>query len=365
MVRALASRLKLRLRKYPSPSSFSSWVAASVSRTPAAGHRRSGRHGGWEWKRRRLGFGIAGWQAEVCGGSGAGTGGASGTRWLNDGGIAGGGSGGGGSGGTGGATFTCPILTGVGNCSPPADIRCPYPKLSQTGCIDANPFSDPKVAIKMASSVVPYEVNSPLWSDNALKSRGFKLPAGGKIHVKDCAKNPDECKVNDINTGVCCAPTADDGKWVFPAGTVMVKNFMFADTSRPSGYKLVETRLFVRTGKVQLEGVNTEWVGYGYRWDDAQTDATLVGTLGTNDDGSDTGVSAMFNVKPTMGGATQAITWNYPSRLDCITCHTSITPSTMPTSGYTIGPETAQMNRIVAGDTMNQIDKLTALGSCA
>jgi hypothetical protein len=168
--------------------------------------------------------------------------------------------------------------------------------------------------------------------------------------------------VNDLNTGMCCAPTADDGKWVFPAGTVMVKNFMFADMSQPSKYKLVETRLFIRLDKPQLlEGVSTEWIGYGYKWDDNQTDATLVGTLGTNDDGSDTNVTAMFNVK-TMAGATQPITWNYPSRLDCITCHTSITPSTMPTSGYTIGPETAQMNRTVAGDTMNQIDKLALLG---
>jgi hypothetical protein len=63
-----------------------------------------------------------------------------------------------------------------------------------------------------------------------------------------------------------------------------------------------------------------------------------------------------------MGAAAQSITWNYPSRLDCITCHTSITPATTPVSGYTIGPETAQMNRVATGDTMNQIDKFAALG---
>ena len=291
-------------------------------------------------------------------GGGAGTSGASGTTAPNDGGVDGGGTAGAGTAGS----FECPTLSAPGTCAPPTDIRCPYKMLSQTGCIDPTPFSDPKIPIKMASTVVPYEVNSPLWSDKALKTRGMRLPTGGKIHVKDCAKNPDECKVNDIN-GQCCAPTADDGKWVFPAGTVMVKNFMFQDTSRPSKYKLVETRLFVRLDKPQLlEGVSTEWIGYSYRWDDNQTDATIVGTLGTNDDGSDTNVSAMFNVKPPMmGGATQ-ITWNYPSRNDCITCHTAITPSTMPTSGYTIGPETAQMNRTVAGDTMNQIDKLVELG---
>jgi hypothetical protein len=159
-----------------------------------------------------------------------------------------------------------------------------------------------------------------------------------------------------------CLPPADDGKWVFPAGTVMVKNFMFQDMSRPSGYKLVETRLFVRLAKAEiLQGVSTEWVGYGYQWDDAQTEATIIGNLMT---GSDVGLSATFQVTPPMGAAQKSITWEYPSRLDCITCHTSIktmTPIT-PTSGYTLGPETRQMNRTAAGDTINQIDKFAMMG---
>jgi hypothetical protein len=266
-----------------------------------------------------------------------------------------------GGGGTAGGTFTCPTMTAPGSCAPPADIRCPYPKLSQTGCIDAMPFSDSKIPIKMASSVVPYEVNSPLWSDGAFKSRGMRLPTGGKIHVKNCAQNPMECCVFDQNVmGMVCLPPADDGKWVFPAGTVLVKNFFFADVSRPSGYKLVETRLFIHLPKTeQLQGVNTDWVGYGYQWDDAQTDATIIGTLV---DGSDIGNSGTFHVTPTMGAAMQTITWDYPSRNDCITCHTPITPTTTPVSGYSIGPETIQMNRVAAGDTMNQIDKFAALG---
>jgi len=247
-------------------------------------------------------------------------------------------------------------VPGPGNCAPPADIRCPYPKLSQTGCIDPSPFGNSKVPVAMASVVVPYEVNSPLWSDGALKTRGMRLPTGSKIHVRDCAKNPMECCVLDPNTLRDCLPPADEGKWVFPVGTVMVKNFMFPDASRPSGYKLVETRLFIHLEHVEMvQGVKTEWVGYGYQWDDAQTDATIIGSLV---DGSDIGVSAVFHVMPTMGAAAQSITWDYPSRLDCITCHMPITPS----GGNTLGLETIQMNRIAAGDTMNQIDKLAALG---
>ena len=319
-------------------------------------------------------FGGCGSSADVHGGTGGagGTAGGGGGGGSPDSGSPSGGSGGGPA--TGGAaggndggvndgggndsgTFACPSLPVPGTCAPPADIRCPYPKLSQTGCIDPSPFSDAKLPIKMASVVLPYEVNSPLWSDGAFKTRGMRLPASGaKIHVRDCAKNPTECCVLDPNTLKDCLPPADDGKWVFPVGTVMVKNFMFPDASRPSGYKLVETRLFIHLDHAAtLQGVKTEWIGYGYQWDDAQTDATVIGTLV---DGSDIGVSAMFHVTPTMGAATQPITWYYPSRLDCITCHMPITPS----GGNTLGPETMQMNRVAAGDTLNQIDKLAALG---
>jgi hypothetical protein len=287
-------------------------------------------------------------------GGGAVSGGATGTgSGRNDGGMGGGGNG---TGGNDGVVFVCPTMPVLGNCTPPADIRCPYPKLSQTGCIDSNPFSDSKIPIKMASVVVPYEVNSPLWSDGAYKTRGMRLPTAGKIHVKDCVKNPMECCVLDPATLNGCLPPADDGKWVFPAGTVLVKNFMFPDASRPSGYRLVETRLLVHLDHIeQLQGVNTEWVGYAYQWDDTQTDATIIGTLVA---GSDVGVSGVFHLMPTMGAATQSVTWIYPSRLDCITCHTAITPS----GGYTLGLETHQINRVAAGETTNQIDKFAALG---
>jgi hypothetical protein len=168
----------------------------------------------------------------------------------------------------------------------------------------------------------------------------------------------------DAFTLKCCAPVADDGKWVFPAGTVLVKNFMFPDASRPSGRKVVETRLFIHMGKtVQVAGKNTEWIGYAYKWDDAQTDATIIGTPDVEADGSDTGVSAMFHVTPTIGAAQQTIAWDYPSRLDCITCHKPITPPTTPTSGYSLGLETIQMNRVATGETtLNQIDKFAAMG---
>jgi uncharacterized repeat protein (TIGR03806 family) len=193
------------------------------------------------------------------------------------------------------------------SCAPPAAIDQPIAKLSQTGC------TDPTDTRKLAASVVPYDVASPLWSDGADKQRGMALPTGARIHVKSCAANASEC-----------AGAADDGKWVLPVGTVMVKSFLFDG-------KLVETRLFVRFDA-------STWVGYSYQWDEAQTDATIVG---------DGGAEVMFDT------GSRTIDWHVPSRMDCMTCHTA-------TGGSTLGPETAQLNRVVSG--ANQIDQMTALG---
>ena len=132
-------------------------------------------------------------------------------------------------------------------CVPPSAIDQPAAKLSQTGCMDPGRHEEDGGAASL-----PYDVNSPLWSDGADKQRGLALPTGGKIHVKNCATTPAECPQG----------AADDGKWVLPVGTVMVKSFLFDG-------KLVETRLFVHFDAAT-------WVGYSYQWDEAQTDATIV-----------------------------------------------------------------------------------------
>ncbi len=194
-------------------------------------------------------------------------------------------------------------------CAPPADMNQPLALLSQTGCMD------PTTPTAFASFVVPYVVQSPLWSDGADKARGMRLPPGGKIHVKRCTGPSAEC-----------LDAADDGKWVFPVGTVMVKSFMFNS-------KLIETRLFTNHDA-------GNWVGYSYAWNTAQTEATLV---------PDQRTEVMFD-----DGQPTKVDWHYPSRLDCMTCHT-------PTGGDTLGPSTAQMNRVNAGASQNQLDVLSAM----
>jgi uncharacterized repeat protein (TIGR03806 family) len=192
----------------------------------------------------------------------------------------------------------------TGECTPPTNVDAPLEKLSQTGCMD------PTDKTKFASRVIPYEVNSPLWSDSADKQRGMVIPVAQKVHIKDCAAET-------------CTQNLDTGKWVFPVGTVMLKNFLFDE-------KLVETRLFVH------HDADT-WVGYSYQWDEAQTEATIV---------PDGRRAVMFNT------GSRSVPWNYPSRTDCMKCHNAA-------GGSTLGPQTRQMNRMIGGK--NQIETLSAM----
>jgi len=230
-------------------------------------------------------------------GTNGGTGGA-GTSLAGNGGSSGSSiAGGAGTAGTGGQPA-------VGECTPPP-INAPLEKLSLTGCMQ------PTDVTQFADRVIPYEVNSPLWSDSADKQRGFVIPPGKTIHIKDCAAKPAEC-----------LDTADTGKWVFPVGTVMLKNFLFNN-------KLVETRLFVRHDE-------QTWAGYSYQWDAAQTEATVI---------PDERRRIMVDSGSGM------VSWTYPNRVDCMKCHN-------PAGGFTLGPETRQMNRMVG--TSNQIDAFKA-----
>jgi uncharacterized repeat protein (TIGR03806 family) len=120
--------------------------------------------------------------------------------------------------------------------------------------------------------MLAYDVTAPLWSDNAVKQRWLALPAGRKIGFKA------------------------SGEWDFPVGTVVVKQFDLPTAS--GGSRRVETRVFVR----QLD----DWAGITYRWNASQTDAVLLsdGLLEEIDLGSGTSQD-----------------WHYPSRAECLGCH--------------------------------------------
>ena len=118
----------------------------------------------------------------------------------------------------------------------------------------------------------------------------------------------------------------EEDDWNFPDRSVLIKNFRLDS-------KLIETRLL-------MKHAGGSWGGYTWEWNDAETEATRV-----------------------VGGKIRAVAgqeWIYPSENQCTFCHTSA-------AGIALGPETAQMNKVVSypapiNVTGNQIELLDELG---
>jgi uncharacterized repeat protein (TIGR03806 family) len=189
--------------------------------------------------------------------------------------------------------------------------KYPFPrKLSESGL-----FASVKDH-RMAPGVVPYDVNSPLWSDGAFKQRFIAVPGTEKVGF------------------------AASRAWDFPQGTVLVKTFSIdTEQGNPKSRKQIETRFLTLHD-------NGEWAGYTYRWNDEQTDAFLVDKAGEN---------ATFEVKNGKRARTKR--WRFPSRAECMVCHTR-------EARYVLGLTTLQMNRErdYAGVRDNQIRSLAHIG---
>jgi len=190
-----------------------------------------------------------------------------------------------------------------------------FPKmLSETGV-----FASVKGHVPNAAAI-PYSVNAQLWSDGAYKERFFLLPGG-------------DSKVDY---------TADRG-WEFPEGAVMVKSFALErEAGNAATRQWIETRLLTKT--------NGKWVGYSYEWNEAQTDATLVGKEGVNHD---------FSIRDSAAdGGVRKQTWHYPSRTECMVCHSRA-------FNFVLGPTELQMNKTHVypnGVADNQLRTLEHLG---
>ncbi len=107
-----------------------------------------------------------------------------------------------------------------------------------------NLFADPLEQIQNAG-LHPFDINTPLFSDYAVKDRFIYLPDGAQMTYKA------------------------DGPFDLPVGAALIKSFSYPrDLRDPAkGRRLIETRLLIHTP----EG----WTGAAYVWNDAATDAKL------------------------------------------------------------------------------------------
>ena len=148
------------------------------------------------------------------------------------------------------------------------------------------------------AGVTPYDLNTALYSDGALKLRYVFMPPGAQ------------------------ATYNAEGVFEFPVGTVLVKTFAYAaDMRAPTeNVRFLETRLLIRRAN--------GWIALPYVWNEAQTEArlSLIGAA----------VPVRFTDED---GAAIGLDWQVPNRNQCKGCHDTagaITP---------IGPSARNLNR--------------------
>ena len=215
---------------------------------------------------------------------------------------------------------------------PPSADALEFPrKLSETGLFSSTKDLTP------APGLIPYSVNSPLWSDGAVKQRYIALPGESKI---------------EYNRVVYPQPSPGAPRgWRFPDGTVLVKTFLMEmEAGNPQSLRRLETRLLHHKRTPGSDEVGAQvWRGYVYVWNDEQTDAHLLEAGGAD---------LELTIKdPSAPGGSRDQTWRFPSRGECIGCHT--TPAK-----YVLGVNTLQMNKDhdYGGVIANQLSTLEHLG---
>jgi uncharacterized repeat protein (TIGR03806 family) len=127
-------------------------------------------------------------------------------------------------------------------CARTRDVRAivqgPWPKRLSEWRL----FVGSQRALQPNQGVLPYDLNTPLFSDYASKYRFVWMPAG------TAARYREEVPLE------------------FPVGTILAKTFAFPEDGQKAEH-LIETRLLVHARQ--------GWVGLPYVWDAAQQDAML------------------------------------------------------------------------------------------
>jgi uncharacterized repeat protein (TIGR03806 family) len=163
--------------------------------------------------------------------------------------------------------------------------------------------------------VIPYDLNTALFTDYASKHRFVWMPPG-----RPAAYKPDDT-------------------FLFPVGTILVKTFGYPDAALGGRERLIETRLLVNA--------QGGWFPLPYVWNAAQTEATL-----------DMNADAIeVNWKNPAGG-NYNIHYSIPNANQCRECHDQ-DKITGP-----IGPKARHLNRDLdyADGRFNELAYWTRIG---
>jgi glucose/arabinose dehydrogenase len=172
-------------------------------------------------------------------------------------------------------------------------VIIPPETLEETGI-----FSD-LATLTPNPGIIPYDVNTPYWTDGAIKTRWFHVPT-------------------NLTSRITFRPNES---WTFQPGTVWIQHFDLEMTNGiPDSRRPIETRVLVRDGSTNGHS------GAAYRWD-SPTTAVLVPPEGEEE---------MFTIYEN--GTPRSQTWRYPARAECLACHTTL-------AGRALGFNTPQLNR--------------------
>lgn len=186
----------------------------------------------------------------------------------------------------------------------------PYPNLS-----DYNFFEGDLKNLEPVFGVVPYDLNSALFSDYAHKKR-FVWMSNGSQAVYNSDYTPLD----------------------FPVGAFLIKNFYYDNVLPTGDRKIIETRLMYFT--------ESGWEFAKYVWNDQQTEATF-----TNN-------GSFVSLDWNEAGTTKSVNYRIPSRAECFTCHNKFgTP-------IPIGPKPQNLNKSYAYQegNLNQLEKWRNIG---
>lgn len=146
---------------------------------------------------------------------------------------------------------------------------------------------------KVHPGLIPYSVNAPGWADGAFVERFMALPEASRI-----------------------------GR--FTNGAVLMQTLSLErEADRPASRQRIETRI--------LTFQNGQWFGYSYRWNDRQSDATLVAAKGDEKE-------VVIRDSRQPGGSRRQI-WRFPSRAECMTCHSRA-------ANFVLGLTEPQLNKV-------------------
>ena len=187
----------------------------------------------------------------------------------------------------------------------------PYQNLSEY-----NFFQGALASLNPQEDVIPYDLQSPLFSDYAKKDRFLWMPVD-----------------------VSASYVSDTEILNFPNGTVLIKNFSY-DNVLPSGdKKIIETRVMYK--------LNGNWEFAEYVWNDAQTEAVL------DLDGSFQDITWLDDE-----GMSRTVNYRVPSGGECFTCHKK---NDQP---FPIGVRPQNVNKLYAYEDgmMNQLERFQNQG---